>query len=80
MYVECGGHKGGWMRIADLNTTRGDDCPSEWITLTQPLACVASIDNHNGGFFYAIFSTLGIPYVVVNNLWLALEWYITCYG
>ena len=45
MELECGSHKGGWMRIADLNTTRGDICPSVWITLTQPLVCVASINN-----------------------------------
>ena len=62
MELECGGHKGGWMRIADLNTTRGDICPSEWITLTQPLVCVASINNVNGGCFSAVFSTLSIPY------------------
>ena len=23
MELECGGHKGGWMRIADLDTSRG---------------------------------------------------------
>ena len=34
MELECGGHKGGWMRIADLNTTRGDACPSEWVSAT----------------------------------------------
>ena len=28
MELECGGHKGGWMKIADLDTSRGDDCPS----------------------------------------------------
>ena len=28
MELECGGHKGGWMRIADLDTSRGHDCPS----------------------------------------------------
>ena len=28
MELECGGHKGGWMRIADLDTSRGDDCPT----------------------------------------------------
>ena len=25
MELECGGHKGGWMRIADLGTSRGDN-------------------------------------------------------
>ena len=28
MELECGGEKGGWMRIADLDTSRGDDCPT----------------------------------------------------
>ena len=30
MELDCGGNKGGWMRIADLNTSRGDICPSSW--------------------------------------------------
>ena len=47
------------MRIADLDTSRGDDCPSGWITLTQPLVCGASINNNNGGCFSA---TLSISY------------------
>jgi len=25
MELECGGYKGRWMRIADLDTSRGDD-------------------------------------------------------
>ena len=29
MELESGGHKGGWMRIADLDISSGDDCPSE---------------------------------------------------
>ena len=28
MELECGGNKGGWMRIADIN--KGDTCPSGW--------------------------------------------------
>ena len=36
MELECGGHKGGWMRIADLDTSRGDDCPTEWFRETTP--------------------------------------------
>ena len=34
MELECGGHKGGWMRIANLDTSRGDDCPSGWTKIT----------------------------------------------
>ena len=30
MELDCGGNKGGWMRIADVNTNRGDTCPSGW--------------------------------------------------
>ena len=36
MELECGGHKGGWMRITDLDTSRGDDCPSGWTNITTP--------------------------------------------
>ena len=30
MELDCGGNKGGWMRIADINTNKGDTCPGEW--------------------------------------------------
>ena len=30
MEPDCGGNKGGWMKIADINTNRGDTCPSGW--------------------------------------------------
>ena len=36
MELECGGEKGGWMRIADLDTSRGDDCPTGWSSYTTP--------------------------------------------
>ena len=26
MELECGGHKGSWMKIADLDTGKVDDC------------------------------------------------------
>ena len=32
MDLDCGGIKGGWMRIADINTSRGDSCPDGWTT------------------------------------------------
>ena len=31
MELECGGHKGGWMRVAKIDTTEGETCPGEWI-------------------------------------------------
>ena len=30
MELDCGGNKGGWMRLADINTKSGDTCPSGW--------------------------------------------------
>ena len=36
MELTCGGVTGGWMRIANIDTTEGDDCPSGWSKVTQP--------------------------------------------
>jgi len=36
MELECGNYKGGWMRIADLDTSRGDNCPTGWNKITSP--------------------------------------------
>ena len=36
MELTCGGITGGWMRIANIDTTQGDDCPSGWRKITQP--------------------------------------------
>jgi len=36
MELECGGQKGGWIRIADLDSSSGDDCPSGWSKITTP--------------------------------------------
>ena len=36
MELTCGGIIGGWMRIANIDTTQGDDCPSGWSNITQP--------------------------------------------
>ena len=31
MELECGGHKGGWMRVIQLDTANGDTCPDGWV-------------------------------------------------
>ena len=31
MELECGGHKGGWMRVTQLDTANGDACPDGWV-------------------------------------------------
>ena len=36
MELNCGGYKGGWMRIVDFDITRGDKCPGEWRNITTP--------------------------------------------
>ena len=36
MELTCGGITGGWMRIANIDTTQGDDCPTGWSKITQP--------------------------------------------
>ena len=67
MELECGGHKGGWMRIADLDTSRGDDCPSGWSNITTPVAaCIAP--SSNAGCYSTNFSTLSIPYSKVCGM------------
>ena len=60
MELECGGHKGGWMRIADLDTSRGDDCPIGWTNITTPVAaCIAPSSNagcYSTNFFHSYHS------------------------
>ena len=67
MELVCGGHKGGWMRIADLDTSRGDDCPLGWTKITTPVAaCIAP--SSNAGCYSTNFSTLSIPYSKVCEM------------
>ena len=67
MKLECGGHKGGWMRIADLDTSGGDDCPTEWTKITSPVAaCISPSDN--AGCYPTNFSTHSIPYSKVCGM------------
>ena len=62
MEIECGGHKGGWMRIADYNTSRGDNCPSGWnkITVNGIAMCRSPFDTP--GCFPATFSVQHVGY------------------
>ena len=55
MELTCGGITGGWMRIANIDTTEGDDCPSGWSKITQPRPlCRGSGDD--AGCYSAKFS------------------------
>ena len=67
MELECGGHKGGWMRIADLDTSRGDECPSGWTKITtndlgQPSIDMCRSPSDNGGCYPTIFTVNGTSY------------------
>ena len=67
MELKCGGHKGGWMRVADHDTSRGDDCPSEWTKITTNDAGQPSIDvcrppSNNAGCYPTSFPVHGTSY------------------
>ena len=54
MELECGGTKGGWMRIANIDTRRGDQCPSGWVkiilvkqTIMLPVVTLLSLVHHS---------------------------------
>ena len=36
MELSCGGIKGGWMMIAKVDTSQGDDWPDGWRKITSP--------------------------------------------
>ena len=68
MELECGGHKGGWMRIADLDISRGDDCPTGWTKTTtandgmNPATDVCRSPNDNAGCHSTSFTVNGTSY------------------
>ena len=57
MDLDCGGIKGGWMRIADINTNRGDTCPSGWTNYKS--YCTGG---SAAGCYSAFFSTNSTSY------------------
>ena len=55
------------MRIADLDTSRGDDCPSGWTKITTPVAaCI--VPSSNPGCYSAISSSFSIPFSKVCGM------------
>ena len=52
MELECGGYKGGWMRIADVNISRGDGCPGAFTkeTINNIALCHQEFSNLPGCF------------------------------
>ena len=68
MELECGGQKGGWMRIADLDTSRGDQCPDGWTNITTPNSTiypskvVCGSPSDPAGCYSASFTVNGASY------------------
>ena len=58
MELDCGGNKGGWMRIADIDTSRGDICPSGWNNYNNSYCTGGSV----AGCYSANFSTSSMSY------------------
>jgi len=68
MELQCGGHKGGWTRIAQFDTSRGDACPSGWTLMTTPGAnskTVCRSGNDNGGCHSTTFTNYNISFYKV---------------
>ena len=53
MELDCGGTKGGWMKIADIDTSRGDTCPSGWYSYNNSYCTGGS----SAGCYSVHFST-----------------------
>jgi len=66
MKLTCGGITGGRMRISNVDTSQGNDCPSGWNKTTQPKPlCRGSSDS--AGCYSAHFT---------NNIILSVENYV----
>ena len=62
MELECSGHKGGWMKIADYDTSRGDDCPKGWIKITANNIDVCRSPRNSSGCYSTNFFVKNIGY------------------
>ena len=62
MELECGGHKGGWMRIADYDTRRGDDCPKGWNKITANGIALCRSSSNSVGCYSSMFSVHRVNY------------------
>ena len=64
---ECG-NIGGWTRIASVNITRGDDCPSGWRKASRDGISFCRSPSHNAGCYPVLFSSKGIDYQKVCGM------------
>jgi len=62
MELECGGHKGGWMKIADYDMSKGDDCPKEWNKMTANNIVMCRSPSNNAGCYSTRFPVYNVSY------------------
>ena len=62
MELECGGHRGGWMRVADYDMTRGDECPKGWDKVTANRIDVCRPPSDSVGCYPTMFSVHNVSY------------------
>ncbi|XP_065918610.1 uncharacterized protein [Dysidea avara] len=64
---ECG-NIGGWTRIASVNITRGDECPTGWNKSSHDGISFCRSPSDNGGCYRTLFSSKGISYQKVCGM------------
>lgn len=74
MELECGGIKGGWTRVAHLDTTDGSACPSSWSKITIPgTSTDVCQSGDNAGCYSADYSTLNVSFSKICGQVLAYQ-------
>ncbi|XP_065893741.1 uncharacterized protein [Dysidea avara] len=64
---ECG-NIGGWTRIASVNITRGDECPTGWNKSSQDSISFCRSPSDSSGCYPVLFSSKGIRYQKVCGM------------
>ena len=64
MELQCGGHKGGWTRVAQFDTSQGDSCPPGWTLITTPGGNSKTVcrSGDTYGCYSTIFTTYNISF------------------
>ena len=65
MVLDCGGHKGGWMRVVNLDISAGDPCPTEWANVTVNSIQMCQPPSNTLGCYGTRFSVNGVNYTKV---------------
>ena len=58
----CAGVEGQWRRIAGIDISAGDDCPTGWLKISYNDASFCRAPYDSGGCYSANFSTNGVSY------------------